>query len=98
MDKIKLKKKRKVMLVYQAGIANIFLVDCFNLRPYGRNAKRIYQGSFLGAQYITYGMGLMGAVVRTAACNRAGDIGESVWTEDLSSQPFSDKLYVSDYN
>jgi hypothetical protein len=80
----------KAMLVYQAGIANVFQVACFNLAPYGREAKRVYQGDFRGAEHLARGMGLAGVTVRTGACNRAGDIAEATWSENLEEQPFSD--------
>ena len=82
---------KKAMLVYQAGIANVFAVDAFNLAPHGRNARRLYQGDFRGAEQLAQGLGLAGAVVRSAAANRAGDIANATWTDDLESQPFSDK-------
>ena len=82
----------RVMLVYQAGIANVFQVQCFNLAPFGRDAKRVYQGDFHGAVSFALGAGAAGAIVRTAACNRAGDIASSRWYEDLANQPFADKL------
>ena len=85
--------KRKVVLVYQGGIANVFEVDSFNMAPYGRNARRLLQHAYQPCQWYTQGLAESGAViVRTAACNMAGDITDAVWTEDLDSQPFSDKL------
>jgi hypothetical protein len=83
---------KRAMLVYQAGIANVFKVTSFNLSDFGRDAKRLYQGDFRGAVQLSRGLGLAGVTVRTAACNMAGDIARSHWTEDLESQPFSDKL------
>ena len=82
----------RVMLVYQAGIANLFKVDSFNLSDYGRNAERLYQGDFRTAENIAYGMGLMGATVHTAHCNQAGDISGARWSENLDAAPFSDKF------
>ena len=82
----------KAMLVYQAGIANVFEVKSFSLAGIGRDAKRLYQGDFRGAFEFSKGLGCAGAVVRTAACNAAGDIVDATWTNDLDSQPFSDHL------
>ena len=82
----------RFMLVYQAGIANLFRVDCFNLSDFGRNAQRIFQGDFRTAQYMAHGAGLAGAIVMTCACNMAGDIRCATWSDDLESQPFSDKF------
>lgn len=42
----------KYCLVYQAGIANIFKVKCFNLADFGRNEKFYFQGTKL--HYITF--------------------------------------------
>lgn len=83
----------KAVLVYQAGLANVFEVACFNLSSYGRNAQRVYQGDFRGAENVAHGMGYAGAIVRTAACNQAGDIREAVWTDDLEAQPFSTQFH-----
>ena len=80
------------MLVYQAGIANLFQVNCANLSDSGRNAKRVYQGDFQTAESIAWGAGLAGAIVHSAACNRAGDIARETWTGDLDAQPFSESF------
>jgi hypothetical protein len=85
-------ERPRFMLVYQAGIANLFQVDCHNLALDGRNARRIYQGDFRTAESMARGCGHAGAVVMTAACNQAGDIADSKWSEDLENQPFSDKF------
>lgn len=82
----------KAMLVYQGGIANVFQVECFNLANHGRNAKRLLQADFAACQNFAQGLATAGAVVRTAACNEAGDIAERHWTEDLESVPFSEKF------
>jgi hypothetical protein len=80
------------MLVYQAGIANVFAVRHFGNEPEARYAKRLIQGDF--SSCINFARGLMaaGATVMTAACNQAGDIAASEWTMDLESQPFAEKL------
>lgn len=85
-------ERKRFALVYQVGIANVFEVDCFNLSPFGRNARRVYQGDFRTAEDIAYGCGAAGAVVITAAANLAGDIAEAKWTDNLEEQPFSDKF------
>lgn len=88
---------KKAILVYQAGIANVFEVESFNIADEGRNARRCYQGDFHGAIWYARGLAAAGCIVRTAACNQAGDIAQSTWTLDLDSQPFSDRLIeVSD--
>lgn len=88
----------RLVLVYQAGIANVFEVESFNLADFGREARRIYQGDFRTAESICYGAGLAGAIVRTAACNQAGDIATAHWSEDLDEQPFSDKFHPQLWN
>ena len=82
----------KAVLVYQAGIANVFQVDCFNLSPFGRKAKRLYQGDFRTAEAIAQGIALAGGTVGTVACNMAGDISEQTWSDNLTEQPFSDQF------
>ena len=84
-------KVTKAMLVYQAGIANVFAVDCFNLAPFGRNARRLVQSDFRTAESFSRGLAAAGIPVLSVQCNQAGDIAESVWSEDLEAAPFSDK-------
>ncbi len=84
----------KIWLVYQAGIANVFQVDSFNLSDYGREAKRIAQGGFETCSSIAHGMGLAGSRVRTAGCNRAGEIQSEIWTDDMDSLPFRDQMTI----
>jgi hypothetical protein len=82
----------RAFLVYQAGIANVFAVDCHNLAPFGRNARRLLQHAFRPCEDFARGLAAAGVIVRTAACNEAGDISESKWSEDLDAQPFSDNF------
>ena len=82
----------KAMLVYQAGIANVFEVASFNLTDYGRDARRLLQGDFRSCEMFALGLGAAGVKVRTAACNAAGDIARGHWTEDLEAQPFHDSF------
>jgi hypothetical protein len=90
----------RLVLVYQAGLANVFSVpQCLGCEaPTDRNASRIYQGDFRTAESICYGAGLAGAIVRTFACNMAGDISYQPWTADLDSQPFSDRFHPQVWN
>jgi hypothetical protein len=83
---------RRAVLVYQAGIANVFRVTSFNLSDYGRDAVRLYQGDFYGAQCFARGLGAAGFTVRSAHCNQAGNVVRAAWSEDLDSAPFSDKI------
>lgn len=83
-------KKKKAVLVYQAGIANVFEVDCFNSNPFGRNAKRLLQSAFSECQFYAKGLGQGGYKVASMQCNQAGDITNAVWSEDLEDAPFSE--------
>jgi len=82
-------KSNKIMLVYQAGIANVFRVDCFNVNPNGRKEERLLQGAFATCQDFAHGCAAMGAVVRTCHCNMAGDIARQQWNLDLDNAPFN---------
>jgi hypothetical protein len=88
----------RVFLVYQAGIANVFRVSSFNLADFGRDAERLMQGDFYGCVQFARGMGAMGAIVRTAACNKSGDILWECWNEDFEDMPFADKIRVLEIN
>jgi hypothetical protein len=50
------------------------------------------QADFNSCISFVKGMGAAGCIVRTAACNQAGDITEAHWTTDLESMPFHNKL------
>lgn len=91
-------RQLRLALVYQAGIANVFVVDTFTTFQSGRNAERLYQGDFRTAETMCHGAALAGAVVRTFACNMAGDVAGTTWTEDLDAQPFSEKFYPQVWN
>ena len=85
-------KVQKAVLVYQAGIANVFAVKCFNMGPYGRDAKRLIQSDFRTCEAFARGLGVAGVVVVTMQCNCAGDIVDSSWSADLDEAPFSDSF------
>jgi hypothetical protein len=76
------------MVVYQGGIGNVFEVECLNLAPFGRNARRLYQGTMDGAALFGRALGSAGVVVRSAHCNEAGDIAGARWSDDLADAPF----------
>lgn len=90
------RKAKRVFLVYQAGIANVFAVDSHNLSNFGRNAKRLMQADFQTCVVFCKGLAVRGSIVRTAACNMAGDIADQHWSEDLEGAPFSDSSYFAD--
>lgn len=84
------KTSDKYVLVYQAGIANVFRVNAFTVaHPIKRNAVRVVQSTFRPCEWFCRGLAAAGAEVRVAACNMAGDIAQQTWTGDLDAQPFS---------
>jgi len=83
----------KAVLVYQAGIANVFTVESFNLSDFGRNAERIMQADFRTCENFARGLAFAGYDVATAACNQAGDITHAHWSTDLDAQPFSKEFH-----
>lgn len=84
-------KTKRAMLVYQAGIANIFAVKDFDLEyDQRKETYLVYQGDFHTAEAIATGMAFAGATIKVAGCNMAGDIRTRTWTNDLDSLPFSD--------
>ena len=84
--------ERRVMLVYQAGIANVFEVDSFNLADYGREAKRLIQSDFRTCEAFARGCAAMGAYVHSVHCNQAGDIANAQWSDDLDDAPFRESM------
>lgn len=84
---------KRAVLVYQAGIANVFEVDSFNMSPFGRNAKRIEQSTFGQCEQFARGLAHAGWKVASAHCNMAGDIIEREWSTNLEDAPFSDKFH-----
>jgi len=83
---------KRAMLVYQAGIANVFEVECFNLHNFGRDAKRLLQSDFRTCESFARGLAAAGVLVATVHCNQAGDIAAAHWSDDLETAPFSDKF------
>jgi hypothetical protein len=82
----------RAVLVYQAGIANVFAVTCFNMADFGRDAKRLLQGDFRSCEYFARGLATAGILVASAHCNQAGDIINAHWSTDLEEAPFCDKF------
>lgn len=85
-------KLERAVLVYQAGIANVFDVDCFNFAPSGRTETLLLQADFRTCEAFCRGLAAADVAVATAACNVAGDCARQKWSEDLEAQPFSDKF------
>ncbi len=80
------------VLVYQAGIANVFRVRCLNMMPFGRSAKRLLQSDFRTCEAFARGLKAAGVKVAVAACNQAGDIADAYWADGLDDAPFSDNF------
>ena len=100
---IRIPARRYIVLVYQAGIANVFHVPDLSFTSHDatgqyQDRRRIYQGDFRSAENICYGLGLAGRIVRSVGCNMAGDIALQDWTTDLDSLPFSDMFHPQAWN
>ena len=76
----------KLVLVYQAGIANVFQIQRDG------SFKRLLQAAFNECEWFMRGAQHAGADVDVAGCNRAGDIINAAWTRDLDSLPFSEQF------
>lgn len=81
---------KRIVLLYQGGIANLFEVDRFLLNPCPeRNARRLYQGCFRDAAMFARGMKEAGCTVRTLHANVCGDAANAAWSAELDDAPFS---------
>lgn len=78
----------KFILVYQAGIANLFEVDRL-VRHADSTAVRVFQGAFRTAEAMARGVMLAGAELRIASCNIAGDCSTAEWVRGTGGTPFS---------
>jgi hypothetical protein len=87
-----------IMLVYQHGLANVFKVDALNLADFGRNAKQLWQGSYGTCMDFVLGMAEMGAVVRTAHCDQAGDITHAHWNDGIGWAPHYNRSVITRNN
>lgn len=82
---------RKIMLVYQSGIANVFEVDAMRLNASNRGRTvRLLQGSFRDCAMFARGMAAAGCYVLTASCNVAGDASLVDWQPGTEGTPFRD--------
>ena len=88
---------KAAMLVYQAGIANVFEVGCFNLAEFGRDAKRLIQADFRTCEAFARGIVASGISVSSAHCNEAGDIVNSKWSAYLEDAPFFEDMRPVSY-
>lgn len=83
-------KKKLYVLVYQGGIANVFLGKVKGKR------KRIMQHAFGPCEWYCRGLKEAGAKVEVAWCNMAGDIDLQDWSyKDFDLAPFHDKFALN---
>lgn len=90
--------KTTYCLVYRAGIANVF-----EEKPYGRGEQIKtdrnceMQADFRSCETFCRGLRKMGATVRVAWCNEAGDITDSFWRfSKFELAPFHD-YFATDF-
>ena len=76
MNPIEVVVKRQVYLVYQCGIANVFIDRAGRL-------MRVLQCDFRSCEYFARGAEAVGAVVLVRHCDKAGDIApcQEDWQE-----------------
>jgi hypothetical protein len=83
---------KKIALVYQAGIGNVFDITAA--------PKRILQSTFASCAYLCHGARYAGAAVELYACNRAGDVllWRDEWIaltkENKDKFPFSENFLI----
>jgi hypothetical protein len=72
-----------VALVYQCGIANVFILDTYQRpeSPEGRMARRVLQHAYSPCEFFARGMATAGARVRSYHCDEAGDIADRPWVK-----------------
>ena len=92
-------KKNVYTLVYQGGLANIFLhVPDRSLRidrnePVGSTREWVYQSDFRSCENFARGLIETGAVVRRAWANVAGDVALAHWHfTRFEDAPFCEKF------
>lgn len=79
----------KFALVYQTGIANVFMLRDDAGTIY-EPPRRVMQHAFLPCRYYAEGLAAAGAEVRTYSCNVAGDCAAVEWTVGTEGTPFRD--------
>ena len=88
--------KKIYFLVYQAGIANVFVAD-ENKKKQINNHRRINQLDFKSAESFCRGLREAGKLVKVAWCNEAGDIAHSLWHfSNFHNAPFNES-FASDF-
>ena len=89
----------KAVLVYQNGLANVFRVECFNMNPFGREAKRMLQGAFSECEWFAKGLVAAGWQVVSMSCDKTGDITNAQWapTGDAVFRNRANPIYSMGY-
>lgn len=83
---------RNFMLVYQAGIANVFEVEHLSDFAATRGTtRRLLQHAFSPCEWYAHGLRDGGHRLRVASCNQAGDILGANWVAGLDDCPFRDQ-------
>ncbi len=74
------------VLVYQCGgIANVFAVS-------KATRKRLLQSDFRTCESFCLGLAAAGVGVRSAHCNKVGDVALWPWSTDLTEAPFRESM------
>ena len=89
MSKLRIER---AVLVYQAGLANVFSVEAFNMSDYGRDAKRLIQSDFDTCEAFARGLAAAGTKIVSVHCNETGDVANRTWNEELEQAPFCDSF------
>jgi hypothetical protein len=81
----------KYVIVYQAGIANVFSVESTDS---GKIRRRLMQHAFEPCEWFMRGLQYAGGDCYFACANYAGDIAGQDWDTPLSCAPFSDRMAI----
>lgn len=77
-------EQRTLVIVYQAGIANVF-----------ENRRRLLQSDFRTCEMFCRGAQAMGATIVPAWCNMAGDVILETWNyENFDNAPFNESFGI----
>ena len=86
-------EEKRAVLVYQAGIANVFQVECFNFAGVSgidaEERKRMLQSDFRTCEAFARGLAAAGWLIASAHCNVAGDCKNQRWSANLDEAPFA---------
>ena len=97
---IKTKPVKRAILVYQAGLANVFEVKTISEVSARRGeAKRLMQHNFRLCEFFARGLEAAGCEVASMECNMPGDISSQTWRSYLTDAPFArDMCPVGQYD